>query len=246
MEKDINNGINDNDDIEIIEVTKSEENPTNITLYKYFENLEMKYRNNKGTTLTENNRIGIGDKRADISKKFNEYLILYDYVLSNLKDNNLKNDFKKNFNPIIDYLHSGNKINSIEYEFIRNLNLVCSNYVPLNQCKGYIIRNVNNNEKYVLGFILIKNELKSKIDIYPFIRGHVYNFIKDSISFDLNDNIFESFTQVNLKFDVLNNIFINLYNSIKNKKLYVDNGFIVLFNTEGNGNFGKFNILSLF
>lgn len=105
MEKDINNGINNNDDIEIIEVTSSEENPTNTSLYNYFGKLEMNYKNNNGTTLTENNRIGLGDKRADVSKKFNEYLILYNYVLSNLKDNNLKNDFKNNFNPIIDYLH---------------------------------------------------------------------------------------------------------------------------------------------
>lgn len=171
------NGLNE---IKVVEILPSDFNTDIDDLKYFFDTVQINYLDNKTTTKTYYK----GDNRSQPDTKFKDYNTVYEYLLLNLKDEKLKDQFKKVYNPVFDKIY-GEENDNVEDKMIRDLNLIKINYKQYKDCKGYILKIIKGNDSY--GFIYLKNESKPKklvrqkkienIIFYPFINSTKYKII---------------------------------------------------------------------
>ena len=172
-----NNGLGN--EIEIVEVLPNRFDLGNNSLDYFFESVGIRYLDNKTTTKTYYK----GDNRSDLDKKYEDYITIYEYLLSSLKDSGIKDELRGIYKPVFERIYGG-KLNDSLYEdvhtyehgnehehmeedienetidskFIRDMFLIKGVYTDFNKCKGYLIRIKKGTNIY--GYIYIKEKKK--------------------------------------------------------------------------------------
>ena len=218
MQQELNSFNNINNEMRIVELIPSNINNDINSLFTNFHG-----SSNKETT----NSYYKGDQRSEQSKKFKDYIYVYNYLISSLHNQELKDQLNKIYEPVFNNIYNGEDLNEndsidIQYKLIRDLFLIVGEHTTYDKCKGYLII-INKDDKNNYGYIYIFNEKNSLITIYPFINCY-YKYIgkKSTISikreiFNNKDNLNEIIEKTNEKIIDFRNdykfIFNNNYNN---------------------------------
>ena len=219
---DFNNGLGE--EIQIIEVLPDEYNSIeDDSLDYFFRCTGIKYLENKTTTESYKK----GDERSTPYKKYMDYITVYEYLISNLKNKEIKDQLKNIYEPVLKNIYSGSdnsNSESIEDKFLSEKILFKGKYTVTKNCKGYLIKVKSGLDKSY-GYIYLINIKKSGkiskmkmeyiLNVYPFINYPNSGYIGKEFDLKFNDD----FDNKNFKgvFNLTNKTLLN--NSFKKKSI---------------------------
>jgi len=196
MEIEQENG-RDDDVIEVKEYMKSEKTPKNTKLDDFYKLYQYCNDNSKSTISVNYSN---GDNRGDLSKKFSDYVDLYNYVYDSIKTPQLKEEFHRYFGTAINRLLYGKEVDSIELNLLMEKELCEADreLITSEYCKGYIVR-IENSENDYYGFLIIKLKDKkrsnesyvtyfdNKFKIIPFVVNKEFKCILSRFIYDTEE-----------------------------------------------------------